>query len=388
MRALTIALFAFATSAAQFEIPQKGVLIDEVIPVVVSGLPPNSNVTIRARSEEWASSATFVADANGVMTAGDPMRLFWSAERTSSRPTNSDVWTLSAEVEGKTVATTTITRRAVAPDVKITRVRERGLVGEFYQPPGEGKHPAVLVLGGSGGGLPPASGHPGGLSSRGYAVLSLAYFAEEGLPRSLQYIPLEYFDKAIAWLASQPSVDPSRIAVLGTSRGGELALLLGSIIPRIKMVVAYVPSNVVVAGCCDGRGEPSWTIGGRAVAYVRPRFDNDAATHERATIQVEKTRGAILLISGRDDAVWASSSMSQEIVARLERNHFAYPYKHLTYDHAGHAIGRPFTSTMEINSTRHPITGRVLPFGGTPEGTARARADSWVQMLEFLKANL
>ena len=367
-------LAAALLAVAQFEIAQKTVLVDEVIPIVVSGLPPKSKVTLRAHNDAWASSADYVADANGIVTPPDPMRLFWSAERTSRTSSDPEDWTLSAEVGCNVVATTSIKRLAVAPDVKITRIREHGLFGDLYEPAGEGKHPAVLVLGGSGGGLPPAVGAPGGLASRGYVVFSLAYFGEEGLPRALEYIPLEYFDTAMTWLMSQPSVDPTRVAILGTSRGGELALLLGSIMPRIKAVVAYVPSDVVYAGCCDRRGIPAWTIRGRALAL--------------APIQVENIHGAILLISGRDDGVWPSSRMSDEIVARLQRNHFAFPYKHLTYDHAGHGIGRPFTSTMEINATRHPLTGRIIRLGGTPEGTAHARADSWTQMLAFLKANL
>ena len=48
--------------------------------------------------------------------------------------------------------------------------------------------------------------------------------------------------------------------------------------------------------------------------------------------------------------------------------------------HAGHAIGRPYTSMIESNSPR--------PLGGTPEGNAHARADSWEKMLAFLKENL
>jgi len=367
---LALALLA----VAQFEIPQKTVLIDEAVPIVVTGLPPNSKVTLRAQNDAWASKVDYVADANGVVTPPDPMRLFWSAERMSNDSFGAEEWKLSAEVDGKVVATTSIKRLAVAPDVKITRIRDRGLFGDLYEPAGEGKHPAVLVLGGSGGGLPPPNGAPGGLASRGYVVFSLAYFGEEGLPRALEYIPLEYFDKAVSWLMSQPSVDPSRVAILGTSRGGELALLLGSLMPRIKAVVAYVPSDVVYGGCCDRRGVPAWTIRGRALA--------------RAPIPVENIHGAILLISGRDDGVWPSSEMSEAIVARLQRNHFAYPYEHLTYDRAGHGIGRPFTSTMEINNTRHPLTGRMIRLGGTPEGTAHARADSWEKMLAFLKANL
>jgi dienelactone hydrolase len=80
--------------------------------------------------------------------------------------------------------------------------------------------------------------------------------------------------------------------------------------------------------------------------------------------------------------------MCDEIVARLRHKHFAHPFEHLSYDNAGHGIGRPYTSTMEINATRHPLTGRLLQLGGTPAGTAHAREDSWQHVLAFFKANL
>src|SRR5262249_51928552 len=52
----------------------------------------------------------------------------------------------------------------------------------------------------------------------------------------------------LAWLAAQSSVDPDRIGVIGASRGAELALLLGTLYPRVRVVVAYMPSNVVARG--------------------------------------------------------------------------------------------------------------------------------------------
>src|SRR5262249_19539421 len=150
-------------------------------------------------------------------------------------------WTLTAEIGNAVVAQTTIRRRAVAADVRVTPVRTDGFVGVFYEPPGEGHHPAVLVLGGSNGGIPPAPSAAGGLASRGYAVLALAYFGVEGLPRALSNIPLEYFGTALHWLASQPSVDREHIGVFGASRGAELALLLGVAYPGLRAVIAYMP---------------------------------------------------------------------------------------------------------------------------------------------------
>lgn len=364
-------------AAIHIDVKPADALIDEPVTISVTGATPGARVTIALGD---ASKDTFAADANGTVEDADPMRLFWTASH------NADSWKISAS-DGTTSAETTITRRAVASDVTMTSVHEHGMVGEFYQPPGAGRHPAMLVLSGSGGGIPPASSFAGGLASRGYAVLALAYFGVEGLPSRLHDIPLEYFGTALDWLMAQPTVDPKRIGILGVSRGGELALLLASILPQFRAVVAYVPSNVVVGGCCTGRSESSWTIGGRALLWAFPERDNDLR-QARAEIHVENIHGAVLLISGRSDHVWPSSEMSNAIMARLDHNHFAYPHEHLTYDNAGHGLGRPYTSTMDINEVRHPLTGRVIALGGTPEGTAKAREDAWRHTLKFLEENL
>jgi dienelactone hydrolase len=102
-----------------------------------------------------------------------------------------------------------------------------------------------VLLGGSEGGLP--NGYAAGLlASHGYSVLALAYFDEPGLPPELQRIPLEYFQRAISWLAKQPDVDPTRITLIGSSRGGEAALLIGATYPQlVRAVAAYVPSDRV-----------------------------------------------------------------------------------------------------------------------------------------------
>jgi dienelactone hydrolase len=398
-------------STARFELATDNVLLDEVVPIVVTGLTPRSTVTIRARSggqQPWDSSATFVADESGkvdvarmVPTRGgykniDAMGLFWSAERESASGSlapgddaamgSPALWTLTAETDGRTVTTTTVRRSAVAPGTRVTRVLESGLIGMLYEPPDGLRHPALIVLGGSGGGLPPPAGAPGGLVSRGYVVLALAYFGVPGLPRTLSNIPLEYFGTAIHWLSVHPSVDPMRLGVVGASRGAELALLLGITYPVLHTVVAYMPSDVIWRGCCDPTTDVAWTIKGRPLAAtpIEMRQGNGA----RAEIPVERIQGAVLLISGRDDGVWPSSDMAERIVSRLRRNGFKFPYLSLVYDHAGHGITRPYSSTMELNSRRHPLTGRLVHMGGTPAGTAKASADSWRQMLEFVDQHL
>jgi dienelactone hydrolase len=419
MLRITVVNFVLAVLAltpldgARFDIPRRDVLLDEPIPIALSGLTAKTTVTIRVRGgdgNQWTSNAAFVADDTGQIdltrTAPvrgsykgiDAMGLFWSIERHRGSPQTAaaedddeeetgtpESWTLTADVENQTVAQTTVRRRAVAEGVQVTQVRANGLVGTFYEPTDGGRHPAMIVLGGSEGGIPRPAGHAGGLASRGYAVLALAYFGVDGLPGMLSNIPLEYFGGAISWLAGRPSVDPTRIGVIGASRGGELALLLGALYPDLRVVVAYMPSHVVVRGCCDPRTWFfAWTLGGRPIAAMPPPGRRDPLEAQRAEIQVERVHGPILLVSGTDDGVWPSAESAAKIVARLEQHHFSFPYQSLVYEHAGHSITRPYTPTTNLNGNRNPRSGRVVNRGGTPSGTAKAREDSWTKMLAFV----
>jgi dienelactone hydrolase len=52
--------------------------------------------------------------------------------------------------------------------------------------------------------------------------------------------------RMIEWLASQPSVDPDRIGVVGFSFGGQVALLAGALSHRVKAIVSYSsPTDLV-----------------------------------------------------------------------------------------------------------------------------------------------
>ena len=67
-----------------------------------------------------------------------------------------------------------------------------------------GRHPALLVVGGSEGGTPVR--RAAWLASHGYVALALAYFHAPGLPDQLRDIPLEYFGHSLSWLAQRPEV--------------------------------------------------------------------------------------------------------------------------------------------------------------------------------------
>jgi dienelactone hydrolase len=251
-----------------------------------------------------------------------------------------------------------------------------GLYGELYAPAGGGRRAAALVIGGSEGGLRTA-GVAGLLASHGYPALALAYFKEPGLPAELKDIPLEYFAHALQRLRAQPDVDRRRVVVIGVSRGGEGALLIGSTYPRlVHGVVGLVASNVVNRST-DGHS-PAWTLHGTPLAHVeRAEFGQPApADHPRVFIRAERISGPILTFSGGDDLLWPSSSYMTVLERRLDERHFARPHRDVDYGTAGHLLGSAIPYLPAASESG---------YGGSPAADAAARAALWPRMLEFMR---
>lgn len=417
----------------RIEIEPTRALVDEEVDVRLTGFPAEEAVVLRASMEDdlgrlWSSEATFRTDEAGTAdvrsdapdvgtyTGADPMGLIWSMNLPSDEPNlalfpktglDPSTVTFSALLDGVEVAVQTLERQYVRADVVRRPVHANGLRGAFFAPPGPGPHPAVIVIGGSGGGL--QEDHAALFASRGFAALALAYFAFEHLPKYLIDIPLEYFETAIQWMVDQPVVDGRRLALVGKSRGAEVALQLGAMFPNVSAVIAYVPSHVIWGGIGDTRRAGAlhaWTHQGQGLPYVpnrltqeqaaeifsQPRIPltpmflinlEDAHAARRAEIPVERIRGPVLLVSGNDDQMWPSTMMADRVLQRLKAHRHPYPDRHLAYEDAGHMILTSYQPTTRSFS-QHPVTGQVYAFGGTPEGYAVANRDSWAQVLAFL----
>lgn len=280
-----------------------------------------------------------------------------------------------------------------------TVVRDDGMLGAFYVPENAGRRPALLVLGGSEGGLGAASGLAAAFAKQGYATLALAYFMEDGLPQTLENIPLEYFDTAVAWLKRQPNVDPDAIGVVGGSRGSEAALLLASRNASIRAVMAFAPSGVVWQGLNFANPMnmgPAWTVAGKPLPFVtpdgmkyrpgaamKPMFDSALAieTRKDVDIPVEQIKAPILLISGKADALWPSYDMSEAIVRRLQAASFPYAYQHLSYEGAGHMVfvGDPANPSAQAFAQAPPNP----MLGGTGEAGLAAWTQNWPLAIAF-----
>jgi len=93
---------------------------------------------------------------------------------------------------------------------------------------------------------------PGGVGARARVArvrgAGAAYFGVPGLPDRLAQIPVETVERAASWLLARDDVGLGRVAVMGQSRGGELALLAGASLDVIGAVVGVVLSGVVWCG--------------------------------------------------------------------------------------------------------------------------------------------
>ncbi|ARP81629.1 acyl-CoA thioester hydrolase [Bordetella genomosp. 8] len=412
--------------------------VDVARRIVLAGFPPGP-ARLRAELRHpdgsvWRSEATFTVGADGMVDLdkqapasgdwddADAMAVVWAMKRIQppTDPERSDeVDTLAIAIDaesadGQASAHATLVQRYVVEGVTRREIQEDGLVGTVFRPAGTEPRPVIIVLNGSGGGIPRQRAAL--YAAHGYTAFALGYFKAPGLPAHISRTPLEYFEKALRW--TRANLDPAHgfVAVTGQSRGGELTLLLASRFPGlVNAAIAYVPSAVVHGTLRAGApGEapdsPTWTWQGQALRNVwqdNPQVDwaafnqvpadgqpvrqapafhtplRDPASVAAARIAVEKIQGPVMLISGTDDGFWPSTLFSEQIATTLEEHGHRWPVEHVCGQGAGHAIGVPNVPATLI-AKPHPVAGVVLTGGGTPHANARANRQSWEAVQRFL----
>ncbi len=280
------------------------------------------------------------------------------------------------------------------PGPEGSRVATGKVFANYFPAKGAGLHPAVLVLGGSEGGLGVAALRDAkALQAEGFAVLQLCYFGCPGTPEHLFDVPLETFSEGLAWLRAQPGVDPDRIGIEGGSKGSEAALLAATRDRRLKAVVVTMPSSVSWPGITySAEMKPSWTEGGKPLPYLPYAFAQAPKSvfdiynmalptlpqHADGVIPVERIGGPIMLVCGEADNLWPSCPMSDLIAERLKAKGRPAPII-LRYANAGHGV---FGVPVDQPSPK------IASLGGTVGGNVAARADSWPKSVAFLKAHL
>ena len=424
--------------STMLSIAPEDAMIDVPRHIAVSGLAPGEEITLSTRTVRgpgvaWRSAATFRADAHGLVDVQRDAPVSGSYSGVAAMGL---VWSQAPEQDGAprevfadqpaaALTTEVAVQRQAAPALQgrlvqrltgdgVTRreVREEGLVGTLFLPAGAGPHPAILVLNGSGGGInePRAALY----ASHGYAALALGYFKAPGRSDYISNTPLEYFETALHWLHRTLRPRSGFVALSGQSRGGELVLLLGALLPElVSAVIGYVPGAVVhsAQNACDpatGREGPAWIFRGQPLPHLwennrtaswapwdegpQPRRHahallaalQDPEAVERARIRVENIRGPVLLLSATDDGSWPSSLYGRMVTERLAQFQHPHAVTHLDFEGAGHSIVFPYVPTTQLVYA-HPVSKRLSTTGGAIAPNAHADEASWAGVLLFLE---
>lgn len=284
------------------------------------------------------------------------------------------------------------------------RMKTDGFHGELFRPETD-EYPGkvLIVFGGSDGKFELARALAAVFQGHGLTVLALAYVNEEGLPTAFYHVPIDPLEAAARRLHE---LGYEKVGLWGISKGAELALTAGSLLPGlINAVVAVAPMNTVCQGFAKEKGisimlGSAWSFHGEEVPYSSFQLKKFPLGHvlwnslkarevtmydlyiplvrkpnPNAVIQVEKITGPILLISSQMDTMWPSEPAAKEIMKRLEEKKFPYAYQHLSYQYGSHLF-----VPMELSAAKFFRGDR----GKNKEPGRRARTDSLVKTLEFV----
>lgn len=258
-------------------------------------------------------------------------------------------------------------------------VDKDGFYGHLYCPDKNNfGSKALLILGGGGMPYKFTTKEAAAFCEWGIAALAVGYFGVEGTPKTIIDVPLELVFEAAALL--HKSGYESVVAV-GISKGAELALAAASHSREINGVIALSPASRVNMGIGSGISwvnSSSWTFKGKELPYayakvpgwraalksIRARELTFRFVYEEAyrnagvdsMIPVEKINGPVLVCGALEDSLWPSAKACDEIVDRLNKYRFEYPYKKLVYQYATHIL-LPF----DTNYSKYFRVGRKYP---------------------------
>lgn len=245
-------------------------------------------------------------------------------------------------------------------------VTEHGFYG-LYHPAAQPFKPglAVIILGGSEGNENVPREVSRLFSEKGITAMGLCYWNVPGLPTDLVRIPLEPFEAVLRFLNDKGF---DEVYLYGISEGAKLALLVASLMPGYKGVVALSPIHCLWNGMIGNEGlfkkKPAeaceFTYKGQDFPYMRfeikkgPGIKNLIFKHqieldyiytrplkafrEETAIPVEQINGDILFIHPAEDLMWPSPDAVRYMVERLRSKGFSHRVKTLCYEKASHII--------------------------------------------------
>ena len=258
-------------------------------------------------------------------------------------------------------------------------VQKEGFEAILY--PGNGrKDKVMIVMSGSNGGMTLTKQEAEFYHRNGIPSLALALFKTKQTPKELSRVPVEFVEKAAAWLKK---LGYKQIGIDGTSKGSEMALIAASLFSELSCVIVRVPSHFVSEGlsgsgknkapsgtsCCSYRGKelPYAPYRSRTFnilqMFMREKemhiitFNRDKDVTPETLIPIENIKAPVLMLSSKHDEVWPSYESAVYMEKKLTEIGFPYSHKHIAFEHMSHAVltRLPWIYRMAFKSERrHP----------------------------------
>ncbi|XP_008068864.1 acyl-coenzyme A thioesterase 1 [Carlito syrichta] len=398
---------------------------DTPVRISVRGLAPGQPVTMRAslrdeRGARFRAHARYRADARGELDlarapalggsfAGlEPMGLLWALEPEACEPpwarlVKRDVRTpFAVELEaldghgpaaGRLLGRALHERHFLPPGVRRAPVRAGRVRATLFLPPEPGPFPGIVDILGAGGGL--LEYRASLLAGKGFAVMALAYYKYEDLPKSIDNLHLEYFEEAVNYLRNHPEVRGPGVGLLGISKGGDLCLSMASFLKGITATVIINGSVANVGGALHYKGGtlPPLGVNPNRIRVTSDGFADiiDALNSplegpdQKSFIPVERAESAFLFLVGQEDRNWNSELYAAEASKRLQAHGREKPQV-ICYPGAGHYIEPPYLPFCQ--ASLHALVGRPVIWGGEPRAHAAAQVHAWKQLQTFFHKHL
>jgi acetyl esterase/lipase len=218
---------------------------------------------------------------------------------------------------------------------------------DAYLPTDRDDHPAVVLVHGGGwtnGSKDWLSGQAGYLAKKGFAAFSIDYrLAPDNPPAAL----IEDVELAVSWIRSHAGayqVDPKRIAVFGTSAGGHLAAMVGSLTNANHRTGWGVAAVVSWSGPMDLRAYP-----GVEEMFVDQGWGNCGTSREQCESAL-KEASPNSHVSSDDPPILIVNSIHEKVpvatartmVRRVKRHGVQYVY----YELPGSEHATDYTRTV------------------------------------------
>ena len=260
-----------------------------------------------------------------------------------------------------------------------TAVKNEGFEGILFGGNGQ-KDKVVIVMSGSNGGMRLTRTEAEFYHRNGVPALALGLFKTKQTQKDLDRVPVEYVERAVKWLKNQGY---QKIAIDGTSKGSEMALIAASMFSDISCVIARVPSYFVSEGLTvngvtkSPSGTSCWSYHGKELPYAPYRsrtfdfktmlkkekefhiltFNKNKVVTPETIIPIEKIMGPILFISSKHDVVWESYKSCVIMDHHLTDVSFPFKHKHIAFPYLSHAMvtnGSPLFRIGFKSEKEHP----------------------------------